>query len=68
MSRKEGKEECEMLPIEVIGVLGFLYVFFMVGTLRAVLAKRAVRRKAKVMPRPKPVVKDLAPETVKQTV
>lgn len=54
-----------MLPLEVIGVLGFLYVFFMVGTLRAVLAKRAVRRKAKVKPRPKPVVKDLAPEAVK---
>jgi hypothetical protein len=67
-SRKEGKEGGKMLPIEVIGVLGLLYIFFMVGTVKAVLAKRAVHRKAKVKPKPKPVIKDLAPQTVKRTV
>ena len=54
--QKEGKEEDEMLSLEVIGVLGFIYIFFMVGALRAILARRAVRRKTKV--KAKPVVAD----------
>jgi hypothetical protein len=29
------KEESEMSPLEVIGVLGFLYCFFMVGMVKA---------------------------------
>jgi hypothetical protein len=41
-----------MLPLEVIGVLGFVFIFFTIGALRAVLAKRAVRRKAKVQAKP----------------
>ncbi len=41
-----------MLPLEVIGVLGFLYIFFTIGALRAVLAKRAVHRKTKVEAKP----------------
>jgi hypothetical protein len=61
----EGKEESKMLPLEVIGVLGLLYIFFMIGTVRALRAKSAVRRKAKVRPRPKPVVGDVATEPVK---
>jgi hypothetical protein len=55
-----------MLSVEVIGVLVFLYIFLMVGTAKAILAKRAVRRRVKTMP--KPVVKDGVPETAKQTV
>jgi hypothetical protein len=58
-----------MLPLEIIGVLGLLYVFFMVGTVRALLAKSAVRRKAKVKPklRPKVVIRDTVPGTAKPT-
>lgn len=41
-----------MLSLEVIGVLGFIYIFFMVGALRAILAKRAVRRKTIVKAKP----------------
>jgi hypothetical protein len=61
-----GEEECEMLPLEAIGVLGLLYIFFMVGTMKALRAKKAVRPKAEV--RLTPVVKDIAPETAKHTV
>jgi hypothetical protein len=59
-------EEREMLPFEAIGVLGLLYVFFMVGTVKALRAKKAVRSRAEV--RPRPVVKDMAPEAAKHTV
>jgi hypothetical protein len=55
-----------MLPLELIGVLGLLYVFFMIGTLKAYRAKSVVRRRAKV--RPKRVVRDLSPETARPTV
>jgi hypothetical protein len=48
----KGKEEYKMLPLEVIGVLGFLYIFFTVGALRAILAKRAVRRQTTVEAKP----------------
>ena len=52
-----------MLPLEAIGVLGFLYCFFMYGTLKAIRAKKAVRPEAKV--KTPPVVMDVAPGTVK---
>lgn len=55
-----------MLPLEAIGVLGFLYLFFMVGTVKAIRAKRTVRHEAKV--KPKPVVKDMVPQTAEQNV
>jgi hypothetical protein len=56
-----------MLPLEAIGVLGLLYIFFMVGTVRALRAKSAVRREAKAKPKPKAklVIKDTAPGTAK---
>ena len=53
-----------MLPIEAIGVVGFLYLFFMYGTWRAIRAKRTVRHKVEA----KPAVMDTTPETAKQTV
>jgi hypothetical protein len=46
-----------MLPLEAIGVLGILYLFFMVGTVQAWRAKTGVRREAGF----KPFVKDLTP-------
>ncbi len=52
-----------MLPLELIVVLGFLYIFFTIGVVRAVLAKRAVHRKAKVQA--KPLVADRVVGTVK---
>jgi hypothetical protein len=55
-----------MLPLEAIGVLGFLYLFFMVGTVKAIRAKGTVRHEAKV--KPMPVVKGLGPETAEQPV
>jgi hypothetical protein len=55
-----GKEEGEMLPLEVIGVLGLVYVFFMVGTLKVLRAKSAVRRTDKI--RDKPLARAMAPE------
>jgi hypothetical protein len=57
-----------MLPLEVIGVLGLLYVFFMIGTVKALRARSAVRRKAKVKPELKPVIRDTGPETAKPTI
>jgi hypothetical protein len=48
-----------MLPLEAIGVLGILYLFFMVGTIKALWAKTAVRREAGI----KPLVKHLTPGT-----
>jgi hypothetical protein len=67
--RKErsGKEGSEMLPLEAIGVLGFLYLFFMYGTLKALRARKTVHLKANKA-KPKPAVMDMAPETAKQTV
>lgn len=57
-----------MLPLEVIGLLGLLYIFFMIGTVKAVWAKKAVRRKAKVRPQPKAVARETTPEPVKPTL
>ena len=54
-----------MLPLEAIGVLGFLYLFFMYGNLKAIRAKKTVRPKAKT--KAEPVAIDMAPETAKQT-
>jgi len=55
-----------MVPLELIGVLGLLYVFFMIGTIKAYRAKSAVRRRAKV--KPKRMVRDLSPTTAKPVV
>jgi hypothetical protein len=55
-----------MLPLEVIGVMGLLYVFFIIGTVKAYRAKSAVRRRARV--RRKPVARDLRPGTAETTV
>jgi hypothetical protein len=55
-----------MLPLELIGVLGLLYVFFMIGTVKAYRAKSAVRRRAKV--RTKRAVRGLRPQTAKPSV
>jgi hypothetical protein len=55
-----------MLSLELIGVLGLLYIFFMIGTLKAYRAKNALRRRAAV--RPKPVVRDLSSGTANPTV
>jgi hypothetical protein len=55
-----------MLPLEMIGVLGLLYVFFMVGTVKALRAKSAVRRTAKI--RQKPLVMRIAREPANSTV
>ena len=52
-----------MLPLEAIGALGFLYCFFMYGTLRAMRVKKDVRPEAKV--KTKHIVMDMAPETAK---
>lgn len=48
-----------MLPLEVIGLLGLLYIFFMIGTVKALWAKSAVRRKARARPKPKAVVETM---------
>ena len=58
-----------MLPLEAIGVLGFLYLFFMYGTLRAIRAKRTVRPKAKAKAKVElePATADTVLETGKQT-
>jgi hypothetical protein len=55
-----------MLPLEVIGVLGLLYTFFMIGTVKALRAKSAVRRAAKTKERPP--VRRVAPELANRTV
>lgn len=57
-----------MLPLEIIGVLGLLYVFFMIGTVKALRAKSAVRRPVRAKPKPKPVVKDTTPEPAQPIV
>lgn len=57
-----------MIPLEVIGLLGLLYIFLMIGTVKALRAKSAVRRKAKVRPKPKAAVRETAPEPMKPTV
>jgi len=46
-----------MLTLEAIGVLGILYLFFVVGTVKALRTKAALRREAGT----KPFVKDLTP-------
>lgn len=55
-----------MLPLEAIGVLGFLYLFFMYGTLKAIRAKKTVRPKAKA--KAEPAATDTVPATAKQTI
>ncbi|MFB0546890.1 MAG: hypothetical protein ACETWB_08265 [Anaerolineae bacterium] len=55
-----------MLPLEAIGVLGILYLFFMYGTLRALWAKRTARLKAKA--ELEPAATDTVPGTAKPTV
>lgn len=55
-----------MLPLEVIGVLGLLYVFFMIGTVKTLRARSAVRRETKV--KPKLVIRDTGSETAKPTI
>jgi hypothetical protein len=42
-----GEERDEVLPLEVTGLLGLLYAFFFVGTLKALQANSSVRRTAK---------------------
>jgi hypothetical protein len=54
------KEVIEMLPLEAIAVLGFLYVFFMVGTLKALRARQAKHRQVKSKPKAGTVVTRLA--------
>lgn len=54
-----------MIPLEVIGLLGLLYIFFMIGTVKALRARRAARRKAKLRPQPKAVVRETTPKPVK---
>ena len=57
-----------MLPLEAIGVLGILYLFFMYGTLRALWAKRTARLKAKAKAELEPAATDTVPGTAKPTV
>ena len=57
-----------MLPLEAIGVLGFLYLFFMYGTLRAIRAKRTVRPKAKAKAELEPAGTGTVLETTERTV
>jgi hypothetical protein len=52
-----------MLPLEVIGALGLLYVISMVGTVKALRAKATFRCETGV----KPFVKDLTPRTARPT-
>lgn len=49
---RERKEGGKMLSLEIIGVLGFVYIFLAIGALRAILARRAVRRKSSVKAKP----------------
>ncbi len=46
-----------MVPLEVIGLLGLLYAFFVIGTVKAVRAKDAARREAEFRTRRKAAVK-----------
>jgi hypothetical protein len=43
-SRKEGSE---MLPLEAIGVLGLIYLFFMYGLVKAQLVKKERSQKVR---------------------
>lgn len=54
------KEVTKMLPLEAIAVLGFLYVFFMVGTLKALRARQAKQREVKSKPKAETVASRLA--------
>lgn len=49
-----------MLPLEAIAVLGFLYVFFMVGTLKALWERQAKHREVRSKPKGDTVAKRLA--------
>ena len=49
-----------MLPLEAVVVLGFLYVFFMVGTLKALWEKQAKHREVSSKPKADTVAKRLA--------
>jgi hypothetical protein len=55
-----------MLSLEIIGALGLLYMFFMVGTIKAWRAKGAVRRTAKTTERP--LVRRIAPEPLNRAI
>jgi hypothetical protein len=59
------KEESEMLPLEVLCVLGILYCFFMYGTLKALRAKKSAHLEAAA--KVEPIAKDMAAETAEQT-
>jgi hypothetical protein len=49
-----------MLPLEVIGLLGLLYVFFMIGTVKALRARKANQREAKIKRQANNVITRLA--------
>ena len=55
-----------MLSLEIIGALGLLYMFFMVGTIKALRAKGAVRRTAKTTERP--LVRRIATEPLNRAI
>ena len=52
-----------MLPLEAIAVLVILYLFFMVGTVRALRAKQTKRREAKIEPKTSAAAARLAPKS-----
>lgn len=52
-----------MLPLEAIAVLGILYVFFMVGTVRGLRARQAKHRETKIKPKASVVATHLAPKS-----
>ena len=63
---QKDKEEQNMLSLEIIGALGLLYMFFMVGTIKAWRAKGTVRRTAKTTERP--LVRRIAPEPLNRAI
>lgn len=52
-----------MLPLEVIGVLGCIYIFLMMGMVKAMLARKTVRRAA--WNKPRRLVKGMVAKTAK---
>jgi hypothetical protein len=57
------KEVPKMLPLEAIAVLGFLYVFFMVGTLKALRERQAKHGETKIKPKASAAATRLAPKS-----
>ena len=57
------KEVLKMLPLEAIAVLGILYLFFMVGTLRALRVRQAKRREIKIKSGASAAASHLAPKS-----